>query len=218
MVLNVLQPGATVNGKNLKHFITKYWQAVCPIPKTNNPIWENNGNKDESFNNSIGEDLFMLSPSMSPQGQITRNIKVPAGKRLFIPVVPIEVSKCETNRPSLDAVARKDQTSIVQNSLVIELKHGSVTTPPFNLDDYNFRDPFSIGSVTFPSPQTEAVFKIINPLPSCEAVAAGRYVWTEPLQAGNTYTVHYSGKVRCTPPQDCLEENYNEDITYNITV
>ena len=33
MVLNVLPPSGNVNGKNLKHFITKYWQAVCPIPK-----------------------------------------------------------------------------------------------------------------------------------------------------------------------------------------
>ena len=39
--------------------------------------------------------------------------------------------------------------------------------------------------------RTEAVFNIINPLPSCEAVAAGRYVWTEPLQAGKhiMYTI-----------------------------
>ena len=54
--------------------------------------------------------------------------------------------------------------------------------------------PFDIGNVTFPA---EAVFNIIKPLDSCKAVAAGRYVWTEPLQAGQTYKVHYGGKVRC---------------------
>ncbi len=215
MVLKVLSPGATVDGKNLKQFITKYWQAVCPIPKAKNPIWENNGGKDESFNDSIGEALFMLSPSMSPQEPQTRNITVPAGKGLFIPVVPVEVSECETERPVV-ATANQDQASIVLGSLVIEIKHGNDVTP-VDLNDYKFT-PFDIGNVTFPA---EAVFNIIKPLDSCKAVAAGRYVWTEPLKSGQTYKVHYGGKVRCSPPkppQDCIEAKYSEDITYNITV
>ena len=218
MVLNVLPSNGNVNGKDLKYFIKKYWQAVCPIPKKDNPIWDNDGSKDESFNAKIKEDLFMLSPSMRPQTPLTRNIKVPNGKGLFIPVVPVEVSKCETNLP-LVATARKDQNSIVRGSLVIEIKHGNNVTPAFNLDDYNFA-PFDIGSVNFPSPTTEAVFSIINPLKgndSCEAVAAGRYVWTEPLRAGETYTIRYGGNIRCTPSSDCVETTYDESITYKIT-
>lgn len=212
MVINVIPPSGDVNGKDLKYFIKKYWQAVCPIPKEENPIWDNEGDKDESFNDSINEDLFMLSPSMHPQSPLTRNIRVPSGKGLFIPVVPVEVSECETSLP-LVAAANKDQASIDRRSLIIELKHGSDVTP-VNLDSYIVR-PFDIDNVTFP---TEAVFNINKPKESCKAVAAGRYVWTKPLQAGETYKVHYGGKVRCTPASDCVEENYDEDITYNITV
>ena len=65
MVIAVIPPDGNVNGKDLKHFIKKYWQAVCPIPKEHNPIWDNDGSKDESFNDNIDEDLFMLSFSAS---------------------------------------------------------------------------------------------------------------------------------------------------------
>jgi len=215
MVIAVIPPDGTVNGKDLKFFIKKYWQAVCPIPKEDNPIWDNDGSKDESFNASINEDLFMLSPSMHPQTPLTRDIKVPSGKGLFIPVVPVEVSECETERP-VDAIANQDQASIDRQSLIIELKEGSDVTP-IDLDDYKFR-PFDIGNVTFPA---EAIFNIVSPLDSCKAVAAGRYVWTKPLQTGKTYQVHYGGRLRCAPPnppQDCIEAKYSEDITYNITV
>lgn len=215
MVITLISPGGNVNGKDLKYFIKKYWQAVCPIPKEDNPIWDNDGTKDESFNASINEDLFMLSPSMDPQTPVTRDIMVPSGKGLFIPVVPVEVSECETERPIV-AIANQDQASIDRQSLIIELKQGSDVTP-IDLDDYIVRT-FDIGNVTFPA---EAVFNILKPLDSCKAVAAGRYVWTKPLQAGQTYKVHYGGNLRCSPPkppQDCIEAKYSEDITYNITV
>ena len=46
MTINVIQRNGNVNGKNLEHFIKKYWQALCPIPKNSNPAWDNNGGKD----------------------------------------------------------------------------------------------------------------------------------------------------------------------------
>ena len=77
MTINVIQRNGNVNGKNLEHFIKKYWQALCPIPKNSNPAWDNNGGKDGPFNNNVGENLFMLSFSRNPQQSVTRNIQVP---------------------------------------------------------------------------------------------------------------------------------------------
>src|SRR5512145_2055060 len=108
MVIDVIPKGGNVNGKDLKHFIKKYWQALCLLPKSNNPAWENNGGKDGPFNNSVGEDLYMLSFSRMPQTPITRNIEVPDNKGLFIPVMSVIVSACETSESLVDTAA-KDQ-------------------------------------------------------------------------------------------------------------
>ena len=97
MVIDVISPGETVNGKALKDFIKIYWKALCQKPKNQNPVWQNNnGNQDNSFNASVDAELYMLSPSMNPQTSITRNITVPNGKGLFIPVLPVLASEFET--------------------------------------------------------------------------------------------------------------------------
>jgi hypothetical protein len=214
MAIDLLPPAGNVGGKNLKYFIKKFWQEVCPIPKAENPIWDNNGTKDESFNNKIKEDLFMLSPSMSPQEPITRNIKIPENKGLLIPIVPVEVSECETKLP-LVATANKDQASIITSSLSLDLD-GTVYHHN-DLKDYEFR-PQDIDEFTVNFPvKDESIFPIIKAQDSCNAVAAGRYVWTAPLEPGKNYTVHYKGELNCGG-SDCLEKKYSEDITYNITV
>jgi hypothetical protein len=208
---NFIPPQGIVNGKDRNYFIKKYWQAVCPISKENNPIWDNDGSKDESFNDSINEeDLFMLSPSMHPQTPVTRNISVPPDKGLFIPVMSVLVSECQTSEP-LIVIANKTQSSIQPTSLSLELDGVHLTA----LDSYRVH-PASIGTfqVNFPSPE-DAIFKINNSGP-CNAVAAGRYIWTKPLSSGQ-YSVHFKGNLHCIPP-NCLYEDYMEDITYNITV
>ena len=212
MAIKVIPKDGNVKGKTLPEYIVEFWQALCPIPKGNNPAWLNDGKKDKSFNDSVGADLYMLSPSMNPQATVTRKIEVPSGKGLFIPVVPVEVSECETDLP-LIAAANKDQASIHPPSLSLKLD-GS----PIDLDPYKFKandiDEFE---VNFPAPN-DAIFKIKEDFTGpCNARAAGRYVWTEPLSPGE-HTVQYSGELHCAPPGECIETNYKENITYNITV
>ena len=210
MAIDVIPKNETTNKKTLEEFIKIYWQALCPIPKTDNPAWQNNGTNDNYLNNRVNADLYMLSFSRDPQTTVTRNIHVPSGKGLFIPIMSVLVSACETSG-NLIAIANKDQSSIVPSpSVQLELDGTSASH-----NNYIF-NAASIGTfqVNFPSPQ-DAIFNINNSGP-CNAVAAGRYVWTQPLSPGN-HTVHFKGKLRCTPP-DCIDTNYVEDITYNITV
>ena len=115
MAIFLRQRNDTLNGKKLEDFIKIYWQALCPIPKYNNPAWENTGSKDDNFNNLVKEDLYMLSFSRNPQTPVTRNIHVPSSNQgLFIPVMSVLVSACETPG-NLIAIANKDQSSIVSS-------------------------------------------------------------------------------------------------------
>lgn len=223
MTINVIPRTGNVDGKDLVFFIKKYWQALCPRPKNSNPAWENNGSKDGPFNSSVGAALYMLSFSRSPPipgtnipaAPATRNIKIPAEKGLFIPVVSVLVSECETSE-SLIPTAEKDQNSVDQNSVELILDGTSS-----NHNNYRF-NPADIGTfqVNFPPP-ADSIFKITSS-GSCDgdAVAAGRYIWTKPLSPGESHTVRFKGKLRCTstPSPRCIDEEYNEDITYNITV
>jgi len=214
MAITLRPKNAMVNGKKLEDFIKIYWQTLCPIPKQDNPAWQNNGGKDDSFNNLINEDLYMLSFSRDPQTAVNRTIHVPnSNKGLFIPIMSVVVSECETN-DNLITVANKDQASILSSpGILLKFDDGN----PVNHNNYIFA-PASIGTfpVKFPD-QQDAIFNIPNSKEnSCNAVAAGRYVWTEPLSSG-TYKVHFEGKIQCNPP-NCIDTNYSEDITYNITV
>lgn len=209
MTINVIPKNETRYKKSLEEFIKIYWQALCPIPKKDNPAWRNNGSKDESFNNSVNVDVYMLSFSRDPQTTVTRNIEVSSGKGLFIPVMSVVVSACETSLP-LIATANKDQSSIHPPTLNLELDGSSTDLTPYKFN------PADIGQFQVNFPSQDAIFNI-NSSGTCNAVAAGRYVWTEPLSSGN-HTVRFKGELHCAPPQECIDTNYSEDITYNITV
>ena len=211
MAIALRPRNASVNGKKLEDFIKIYWQTLCPIPKKDNPAWQNNGNKENSFNGHVQEDLYMLSFSRDPQTTVTRTIQVPSNNEgLFIPVMSVIVSECETTG-NLITIANKDQASILATPGVDLVLDGA----PANHNGYVFA-PASIGTfpVEFPA-QPDAIFNIPNSN-SGNAVAAGRYIWTDPLSPGS-HTVHFKGKISCAPP-NCIDTNYNEDITYNITV
>ncbi len=213
MVIEVIPPGGTVDGKDRNHFIKKYWQALCPLPKDSNPAWENTGGKDGPFNANVGEALFMLSFSRKPQASVTRTINVPSDKGLFIPIMSVVVSECETDDP-LQAVANKDQSSILPPSLSLELDGDPLEALPAYISN-----PAQIGtfSVSFPPQEDQAIFTLKNSNSGqCNAVAGGRYVWTKKLSPGE-HTVRFKGKLRCTPP-NCIDTEYMEDLTYRITV
>ena len=154
----------------------------------------------------------MLSSSRNPQTDIIRNIEVPSGKGLFIPVMSIVVSESQTSS-NLIEIANKHQSSLLiwpssaQVRLILDGNHTTLY----------YLTAASIGffPVMFPSPE-DAIFNISNS-GQCNAVATGRYVWTHPLSSGN-HTVHFRGRLLCTTPPDCIDVQYMEAVTYNITV
>jgi hypothetical protein len=211
MVIDVISPGETVNGKTLKDFIKDYWQALCQRPKNQNPVWQNDGNKDWSFNTSVNADLYMLSPSIDPQTTIKRHIRVQSNKGLFIPIMSIVVLAFQTFTNNLFSIANKLQSENISQRLHFELDGIRIN----NLNSYKF-NPNNIDKfqVNFPSP-TEAIFNI-NRSGTYDAVAAGNYVWTKPLSLGE-HKVHFKGELRYTLAND-VDPKYIVDMEYDITV
>jgi hypothetical protein len=210
MAIQVINKTGTVDGKNLQHYIKEFWKDLCPLPQASSPAWFNDGTKDPSFN-SGGQSLFRLCFSRNPQNALTRNIQVPEGKGLFIPIMSVVVSLCEKPKANIIGIAKNDQVSIFPPSLNLTLDGHSLP----NLESYKF-NPEEIGTiqVSFPDP-SEAIFPIVSNGP-CDAAIAGRYVWTEPLSPGK-HTVSWTGKLHCVGG-DCIDTDYSENITYYITV
>jgi hypothetical protein len=163
----------------------------------------------------------MLSFSRDPQTQIYRRIDdFPRNKGIFIPLMSVIVSKCETTQ-NLTNVASLDQSSIDTPTLELELdlnllKLGDINRYRINAGQIKEFD------VQFPKNQNDAIFPLTSGSGPCEAIAAGRYIWTEPLEAGTHY-VYFRGNLRCpqpgpVPPVSCIDSSYHEDIIYRIHV
>ena len=216
MTINVIPRNQTVNDQTLEQYIIRFWQGLCPISKNQSPAWDNDGSKDVPFNNIHINDeaLFMLCFPRFPQAAVTRNCEIPSSKGLFIPVMSVEVSQCEkpgATENQLRVIANKDQASIAPSSLRLELD----SVPLANLSSYRFNaSQIDIFDVTFPTPEAEAIFPISST--SCRAAAAGHYIWTESLSPGE-HTIHWEGNLHCSPPGECIDTDYMENITYNVT-
>jgi hypothetical protein len=138
---------------------------------------------------------------------LDRTCKVPAGKGLFIPVSPMEISDKEVPNASVERlhdIAKKDQDSVTSLSLKIGDKE-------YSLEDLKkYRIHPGDFQVIFPE---NAIFGATAG-PS-KAAADGYYVITEPLKKGN-YTIAYSASLIC-PSVDCIQPNFAQDIAYVIT-
>jgi hypothetical protein len=206
-----------ITGTNMINYmqtIIKFWQEVCKRPKNDNPAWDNDGEKDMTFNDEVNDEFFYLC--FRRHGSSNRICDVHKGKRLFIPAASVEVSKYERPEASandLKVLALRDQNEAILwggQSVVLD------GVPVFNINHYNIfqgTDPFE---VTFPS--SDAIFPGTGQTGKpVQAVAAGRYIISDALSEG-THTVRFGSTIQCPPGEDCIEESFHEDVTYDLTV
>jgi hypothetical protein len=187
-----------------------FWQKICELPRDENPSINNNGGKDQNFNSLIGDDtIFYLSSQREGPGQRTSN--VPAGKKIFIPVLGVVATEFESPNSSvadLKDLAKTDQDSITE--LSVELNGVPVT----NLNNYIVTT--GEFKVKFPDP-TQAVFQGNCGPQDSKAVADGRYLIIDPLSKGEELTIRIRGKILVDPGVRSLERGFNEDLTYTLT-
>ena len=194
--MEILPPASNPYGLTYEEHVENFWKWILPISKDSNPWNDQTGEKCANGQSGSNSSVFYLSGNGG--GKSERTCKVPAGKGLFIPISPMEISDKEAPNSSLEqlhSIAKSDQDSVTSLYLKID-------DMEYNRQDLNgYRTNTEDFEVVFPE---GAIFGAAAG-PS-KAVADGYYVITEPLERGN-YTIIY---------RSTLSLPFAQDIKYNI--
>ena len=194
--MSIVAPGSNPHGLTYEQHVENFWKWLLPLPKDLSPWNDPDGHNCTSGQSGTNSSVFYLSGNGG--GVSERTCKVPAGKGLFIPVSPMEISDKEAPNSSVEQlheIAKKDQDSVTSLYLKIDDKEYS------RQDLEGYRTNTTDFEVVFPK---NAIFGASEG-PS-KAVADGYYVITEPLEKGN-HTIIY---------KSTLSLPFAQDITYNI--
>lgn len=204
--VNITSPDSKPYGLSYEDHIKNFWKYITSIPADKNPWNDKSGDNCSVDQLGSNSSVFYLSGNGGGRSDLT--CKVPAGKALFIPVSPMEISDKEAPNTSIEdlhKIAKKDQDSVTSLYLKIGDKE-------YKLQDLSkYRKPTGDFEVVFPD---NAVFGATAG--NSKAVADGYYVITDPLPKGN-YTITYKSSLIC-PGTDCLQPNFAQDQTYKLIV
>jgi hypothetical protein len=206
--VNIFPPATDPYGLTYDEHVKNFWKWIISLPRNMNPWDDPTGKNCANGQLEMNSSVFYLSGNGGGK-TLDRTCKVPAGKGLFIPVSPMEISDKEVPNASVERlhdIAKKDQDSVTSLSLKIGDKEYSLE----DLKKYRIH-PEEDFQVIFPE---NGIFGATAG-PS-KAAADGYYVITEPLKKGN-YTIAYSASLIC-PSVECIQPNFAQDIAYVITV
>jgi hypothetical protein len=205
-LINILPPEDKPYGLSYEEHVKNFWKWVISLPSEKNPWPDNTGENCANKQLETNSSVFYLSGNGG--GKSDRTCKIPAGKGLFIPISPMEISDKEapnTSVEDLNKIAKKDQDSVTSLYLKIGDKE-------YSREDLNkYRIHTEDFEVAFPN---NAIFGATEG--SSKAVADGYYVITEPLEKG-TYNIKYSSSLIC-PGTDCIQPNFAQEIEYTLIV
>lgn len=204
--INIITPENKPYGLSYQEHVINFWKHILAIPADGNPWNDRTGESCAVGQLQTNSSVFYLSGNGGGKSDLI--CKMPAGKGLFIPVSPMEISDKEAPNKSIEelhTIAREDQDSV--NSLYLkigdteymfpDLKKYRISTPDFN--------------VVYPQ---SAIFGADEG--NAKAVADGFYVITTPLPTGN-YSITYRSSLGCLGP-DCVEPAFAQDVNYKLTV
>jgi hypothetical protein len=204
--VNITSPESNPYGLPYEEHIKNFWKYIISIPADKNPWNDRSGDNCSVGQLGTNSSVFYLTGNGG--GRFDLTCKVPAGKALFIPVSPMEISDKEAPNTSIEdlhKIAKKDQDSVTSLYLKIGDKE-------YKLQDLSkYRKTTGDFEVVYPN---NAIFGATAG--NSKAVADGYYVITEPLPKGN-YTVTYKSSLIC-PGADCLQPNFAQDLNYKLIV
>ena len=204
--VNIFPPESKPYGLSYEQHVKNFWKWIISLPQDKNPWADQTGKNCVIGQLETNASVFYLSGNGG--GKSDRTCKVSAGKSLFIPVSPMEISDKEAPNRSIEdlhKIAKKDQDSVTS----LYLKIGNKEYSRQDLEKYRIStEEFE---VTFPK---NAIFGATEGI--SKAVADGYYVITQPLEKGN-YTILYKSSLIC-PEIDCIQPNFAQDIKYNLIV
>jgi hypothetical protein len=197
--VDIHPPESSPYGLTYEQHVENFWKWLLPQPVPSSPWNDQTGINCTNGQSGSNSSVFYLSGNGG--GNSDRTCKVPAGKGLFIPVSPMEISESEAPKSSIEqlhSIAKSDQDGVTSLFLKINDKEYSLQDlSGYRVDTEDFE-------VVFPK---NALFGVKEG-PS-KAVADGYYVITEPVEKGN-HTVAYSSIIPNVP--------FAQDIKYNIVV
>lgn len=208
-------PGIIPVNSQYTSLAAAWWQWALSFPVSDNPLFDVIGAKA-----CVGEqgpgDIFFLAGVINVSGTATRNIQVPAGSRLFFPVVnvvwdnigidpPLTVSQLYENANAYVAAIKELHASI-DGKPVQSLSSYRAKSKPFcytlpATDNVYQYPPFGI------SPEWLAPFACDSGFCVCPVVADGYWLLLNPLPPG-PHTINFGGG----------NDAFTLDVTYNITV
>jgi len=205
--INIFSPKDSPFGLTYEEHAKGFWNYLLSIPSDQNPKLDQTGEscgvgQENKENNSP---VFYLA---NGRGQSQRTCTIPYGKGVLIPVMVVEVS--DHQRPNatvddLNRIATKDQDSVTSMYLKIDDKEY----------DFEFLKSYRIHTDAFDVVFPENAIYEASPGKS-KAVADGHYIITDVLPKGK-HEIHFKSSLRCDGI-DCYEPQFEQDITYTITV
>jgi hypothetical protein len=197
MVIDVISRQSAVYEKAVIFF----WKRICKLDRGMNPAVDNNGRRD---GNDQTDNFFNLCYAKT--GPHVRRCDIPRNKGLLIPILSVVASDNENLPiPDLDKLVRTDQ--LFGRISCVELDGQEFDPTDFEVHTKQFR-------VNFGNNPIFGKRRVQN----SKAVAGGHYLLTEPLDPTEEHTVHFAGEVNVPPGITCLEQHYDEDVTYFLTV
>jgi hypothetical protein len=228
--VNIFPPTSKPYDLTYEEHVKNFWKWVISLPINMNPWKDKTGKNCANGQLELNSSVFYLSGN-GGETTLDRKCNVPAGKGLFIPIAPSEVSDKEyPNTPvgniedpySLHGLAKTDQDKIINLYLIIGDKEYTLEELKKNGKEYNTeelkkyrihtKEDFQVIFPKIPPGENAGLFGVTEAGPS-KAVADGHYVITEPLKKGN-YTIYYEAFFITGEEGKTFEHK----ILYHITV
>jgi hypothetical protein len=203
--IKIYSPGDKPYGLSYEQHIKNFWKWVISLPADKSPWQDQSGKNCTNGQLNTNSSVFYLSGNGG--GISDRTCKIPAGKGLFIPISPFEISDKEAPNKDvndLHKIAKKDQDSVTSLYLKIDDKEYS------RQDLEKYRISTEDFEVVFPK---NGIFEEASE-GSSKAIADGYYIITEPLPKG-TYTITYKSSLE-NPEAEYTASNFVQDIKYTV--
>jgi hypothetical protein len=192
--LELYAPDSMAFGRTYAEWTARWWEWVLAIPKTENPLVDENGKN--CIINQSGPVWFLAG---TLKGSAERSCAIPADKAILIPVINYEASVAEGDGTTDEELAARakfemDQITNMQamfnGTNVKELKQYRIQSPPFN--------------VTLPADNVLGL-----PAQTTKMMSEGYWLFLKPLEPGK-YDLHSFGS--------CLAGRIKIGSSYHLTI
>lgn len=205
--VNIVPPDAKYHGKTYPEWAAGFWQYAFPLPVEGHPFL---AGPDDDFSAGQSGSVWFWS---APDGPMTRTVRMPAGKTLFLTIRDVDTSSLEAP-PFFGATEQEQRANSTWFADRIENVFVTIDGVAVeNLDHFRFSTP----QFEFTAP-TPWIFGDVGGTGT--AVGDGYFLLLE-LPKGQ-HTIHYGGTFRFAPGElfpDVQEEIVlPKDITLKITV